>query len=421
MHDDENDPRDHESRKRKDSRAGGPLAGVRIVDLTLAMAGPLATQRLADMGAEVIKIEGPERPDFTRQAPMADVWIGGETTPYLSLNRNKKSLALDLKAEAGREVLYRLVETADVVMQNFRPGVAERLGVGFAELSKRKPDIIYVSISGYGRSGPMAARPGQDLLVQSFSGLLWNAGVEGGPPHPSPVYMVDVMASHLASEGVLAGLVQRDRTGEGAEIDVSLLGAALEVQIQELTTYLTTGREAPRGRHPYASTWMEPPYGVYRTSDGWLALAQSSLADIADVLGSDELRAAAGEKPQDPDDRESINAWRDRIYPVIAREIASWKTADAVDAFFRAGVWSGPVNDYDALKDDPRFADYFVTYAHPRAGTLRTTAPTIAFSSQSHTEIRGAPGLGEHSEEILRSLGYSEEEIRDLHDQGTTT
>lgn len=396
----------------------GALAGLRIIDLTLAMAGPLSTQRLADMGAEVIKIEGPARPDFTRQAVMADVLLGGETTPYLTLNRNKKSLAIDLKSEAGRAVLYRLVESADALVQNFRPGVADRLGVGYEALRAIRPDLVYVSISGYGDSGPMVERPGQDLLVQSFSGLTWNAGLKDGLPHPSPVYMIDVMASHLASEGVLAGIIRRDRTGQGAEIKVSLLGAALEVQIQELSTYLTTGREAPRGTQPYASTWMEPPYGIYPTADGMLAIAQSSIAAVADVLKSDALKRLAGEKPADPEDRDAINAWRDRIYPAVAEGLKTWTTEDAVQAFFKVGVWSGPVNDYAAVKAHPQFKDYFVSYDHPRAGRITTTAPAIRFSSDPEPVLHGAPALGEDTASILEGLGYSGPEVQALKQAG---
>ena len=398
--------------------AAGPLSGLRVIDLTLAMAGPLSTQRLADMGADVIKIEGPTRPDFTRSAVMADVLLGGETTPYLTLNRNKKSLAIDLKREAGRAILFRLVETADAVVQNFRPGVADQLGVGYAALSALKPDIVYVSISGYGDEGPMMARPGQDLLVQAFAGLTWNAGAKDAPPHPSPVYMIDVMASHLATEGVLAGVLQRQRTGKGAEVKVSLLGAALEVQIQELSTYLTTGRTAPRGAQPYASTWMEPPYGVYRTADGWLAIAQSSLAAIAEVLRSPALAALAKEKPKDPEDREGVDAWRDRVYPVVAEAVAGWRTQEAVEALFAAGVWSGPVHDYAAVKRHPQFESYFVTYEHPRAGTLTTTAPTLRFSTDPAPPVRGAPALGEHTREILEGLGYSDAEVAALISEG---
>ncbi len=398
--------------------SGGPLAGLRIIDLTLAMAGPLSTQRLADMGAEVIKIEAPGRPDFTRSSPMADVLLGGETTPYLTLNRNKKSLALDLKTEAGREVLYRLAKTADAVVQNFRPGVAERLGISYEQLKSLKSDIVYVSISGYGDSGPMVERPGQDLLVQSFSGLTWNAGVSGGLPHPSPVYMIDVMASHLASEGVLAGILQRDRLGRGSEIKVSLLGAALEVQIQELSTYLTTGRTCQRNNVPYASAWMEPPYGIYPTADGHIAIAQSSLSAIAKVFGSDELAQLAGGKPQDQDDRAGIDAWRDKIYPVVAAHLASWRTDDAVRAFFDAGIWSGPVNDYAAVKAHPQFEGFFVTYDHPRAGPITTTSPSIRFSTDPEPRITGAPALGEHTGAILTSLGYGAGEIEHLQAAG---
>jgi crotonobetainyl-CoA:carnitine CoA-transferase CaiB-like acyl-CoA transferase len=292
-------------------------------------------------------------------------------------------------------------------VQNFRPGVATRLGIDYPSLSTIKPNLVYVSISGYGDEGPMVARPGQDLLVQAFSGLTWNAGSEDSLPHPSPVYVIDVMASHLASEGVLAGIVQRMRTGKGSEVKVSLLGAALEVQIQELSTYLTTGRLAPRGSQPYASTWMEPPYGIYRTADGWLAIAQSSLAAIAKVLGSDTLARLATEKPSDPEDRVGINAWRDRIYPVVAEAIAKWRTDDAVEAFFAAGVWSGPVNDYATIRSHPQFGSYFVTYEHPRAGRITTTAPSVRFSTDPQPEIRGAPRLGEHTPEILEELGYS--------------
>ena len=401
-----------------DPDATGALAGLTVIDLTLAMAGPLSTQRLADMGADVIKIEAPTRPDFTRNAVMADVLLGGETTPYLTLNRNKRSLALDLKADAGRAVLYRLIGRADALVQNFRPGVAGRLGIDYATLKAIKPDLVYVSISGYGDTGPMVERPGQDLLVQSFSGLTWNAGIKDGLPHPSPVYMVDVMASHLASEGVLAGIIRRDRTGQGSEVKVSLLGAALEVQIQELSTYLTTGREAPRGTQPYASTWMEPPYGIYPTADGMLAIAQSSLSAVADVLQSEALRRLAVDKPGDPDDREAINAWRDRIYPAVAEGLRRWTTEEAVHAFFKAGVWSGPVNDYAAVKAHPQFADYFVTYDHPRAGRITTTAPAIRFSSDPAPPMRGAPSLGEDTADILRSLGYSDRDVRTLTEAG---
>lgn len=395
----------------------GPLSGLTVLDLTLALAGPLCTQRLGDMGADVIKIEGPERPDFTRTAPMRDQYLGGETTTYLSINRNKRSLALNLKSEDGRALFCRLVETADVVIQNFRPGVAERLGVTFEKLKEINPKIVYVSISGYGDSGPMLDRPGQDLLVQSFSGATFNAGVADGLPQPSPIYIVDVAASHNACEAVLAGIIQRDRHGVPVEAKVSLLAAVLEVQIQEITTYFSTGARAPRGAAPYASTWMEPPYGIYRMTDGHIAIAQSSLSAMAEVLGAGELAELAAARPQ-PTDAEALSAWRDKVYPVVAAALAERPVKPTVQALHMAGVWCGPVQDYDQLAQNPQSGGLFAEIEHPRAGTIRTLAPAIRFSTQPNPSLRPAPSLGAHSADILTGIGVDGDEFERLKQAG---
>lgn len=395
----------------------GPLSGITVLDLTLALAGPLCTQRLGDMGADVIKIEGPNRPDFTRAAPMRDQFLGGETTAYLSLNRNKRSLALDLKTEDGRELFYKLVEKADVVVQNFRPGVADRLGVNFDKLKSINPKIVYVSISGYGDTGPMVERPGQDLLVQSFSGTTFNAGVTDGLPHPSPIYIVDVAASHNACEAILAGIIQRDRQGIAVEAKVSLLAAVLEVQIQEITTYFSTGARAPRGKAPYASTWMEPPYGIYRMADGYMAIAQASLSAIGKVLGSEELERLATEKP-DPKDGAALLAWRDRVHPVVASALADREVEQTVQALHNAGVWCGPVQDYDALARNPQSEGLFVEIQHPSAGKIHTLAPAIRFSTQLNPELRPAPKLGADSAEVLSRIGVDSGEFDRLKKKG---
>lgn len=395
----------------------GPLAGLRVLDLTLALAGPLCTQRLGDMGAEIIKIEGPSRGDFTRTAPMRDAWLGGETTPYLSINRNKRSVAIDLKAPKGQALFLRMVRDADVVIQNMRPGVAERLGITFEALKAANPRIVYVSISGYGDTGPMLPRPGQDLLVQAFSGTVMNAGTEGGLPHPSPVYIVDVAASHNACEAVLAGIIQRDRRGVAVEAKVSLLAAVLEIQIQEITTHMTTGRTGQRGSQPYASTWMEPPYGIYRTRDGHIAIAQSSLALIAEELSSNELAEAAASRP-DPADEAALQAWRDRVYPLVQAALLPLTTEEAVERLTARGVWVGPVQGYDELIAHPQSEGLFATVEHPRAGPIRTLAPAIAFSTHPRPPLRGAPGLGEHTAEVLRGFGVGEAEIEGLRREG---
>lgn len=395
----------------------GPLSGITVLDLTLALAGPLCTQRLGDMGADIIKIEGPNRPDFTRAAPMRDQYLGGETTTYLSINRNKRSLALDLKHKDGKALFYKLVETADVVIQNFRPGVADRLGVNFEKLRSINPRIVYVSISGYGDTGPMVERPGQDLLVQSFSGTTYNAGLADGLPHPSPIYIVDVAASHNACEAVLAGIIQRDRQGLAVEAKVSLLAAVLEVQIQEITTYFSTGARAPRGSAPYASTWMEPPYGIYRMADGYMAIAQSSLAAIAAVTGSEELRRLAAARP-DPKDGEGLTAWRDQVYPVVASALADRPVEPTVQALHDAGVWCGPVQDYDGLASHPQSAGLFAEIDHPSAGKIRTLAPAIRFSTQLNPALRPAPRLGADSADVLMRIGIDSSELDRLKEQG---
>src|SRR5690606_2509631 len=198
--------------------ATGPLAGLRVLDLTIALAGPMCSQRLGEMGANIIKIEAPGGGDFSRYSTMAGITKFGDATTFVTLNRNKRSLILDLKAEAGREALYRMVRDADVLIQNFRPRVAGRLGIDYATLSAINPRLVYGSISGYGEDGPLKDRPGQDLLLQSFAGLTLNGGRASELPHPSPLYMVDVSASHLLTEGVLAALVARGVTGRGQEI-----------------------------------------------------------------------------------------------------------------------------------------------------------------------------------------------------------
>ena len=395
----------------------GPLAGIRILDLTLALAGPLCTQRLGDMGAEIIKIEGPKRGDFTRTALMRDVRLGGEATTFLSVNRNKRSLAIDLKTEKGKALFLRLVAESDVVIQNMRPGVAERLGITLESLKQANPKIVYVSISGYGDSGPMLPRPGQDLLVQSFSGTTFNAGTLDGMPHPSPIYIVDVAASHNACEAVLAGIIQRDRKGIPTEAKVSLLAAVLEIQIQEITTHMTTGRRGQRGSAPYASAWMEPPYGIFRTADGYLAIAQSDLSVIARVLGAEELGRLAATRPS-AEDVEGLQRWRDAVHPLVQAALAPLETDLAVTTLDTAGVWCGPVMTYDELIAHPQSDGLFATYEHPRAGTIKTLAPAIRFSTQPDAPMRGAPALGEHTTEILSEFGLPETEIETLRAEG---
>ncbi|MCA0422493.1 MAG: CoA transferase [Proteobacteria bacterium] len=377
------------------------LDGVQVLDMTLAMAGPLATSRLGDLGADVIKVESPTG-DFSRHWPVDGYWHGQESNAFLMLNRNKRGVCIDLKQEKSRDILIELVKRSDILVQNYRPRVAKKLGIDFETLHKINPRLVYVSISGYGDSGPMVDRPGQDLLVQSFSGLAFNGGSEDGLPQPSPVYMIDTCASHLAAEAALAGYIEAARTGQGRHFKVSLLAAALEIQIQEISTYLNTGRLAPRSAYPFASVYMEPPYGIYRTLNGYLAIAQARFPDLAKAFGEPDL-AVLGEQAPPHSDLEARKAWRDRVAKRVSDYVARYTTEDLIEKLTPLDIWVNPVMNYEDLAKHPQFAPLCRTVEH-KSGSYRTLAPAI--DTMERTEITTAPMLGEHTDAVLEELGY---------------
>ena len=387
--------------KNSENQISSVLEGVRVLDLTIAMAGPLATSRMSDLGAAVIKIESPTG-DFSRQWPIDGYWHGAESSAYMMLNRGKRGICLDLKQEATKAVLHRLVEQSDIVVQNFRPRVAAKLGIDFETLNRINPKLVYVSISGYGDEGPMVDRPGQDLLVQSFSGLAFNAGVEGGLPHPSPVFMVDTCASHLATEAALAGYIEALRTGKGRHFKVSLLGAALEIQIQEISTYLNTGRLAPRSNEPFASVYMEPPYGTYRTKDGFLAIAQARFAALAKAFNDPALEAIGDEAPGHQQ-VEARRIWRDKAAQRIAAHIVAHSTDELIALLTPLDIWVNPVQSYAELAQSPQLVPFLTEIEH-EGGTYRTLAPSI--DTGEERKIKTAPRLGQHTQEVLGELGF---------------
>lgn len=389
------------------------LNGVKVLDLTIAMAGPLATSRMSDLGAEVIKVESPAG-DFSRQWPIDGYRHGQESSAFLMLNRGKRGICLDLKQDASKAVLHRLVERSDILVQNFRPRVAAKLGIDFETLHRINPKLVYVSISGYGDEGPMVDRPGQDLLVQSFSGLAFNAGTDDGLPHPSPVYMVDTCASHLATEAALAGYIEALRSGCGRQFKVSLLAAALEIQIQEISTYLNTGRLAPRSERPFASVYMEPPYGIYRTADGFLAIAQARFPALAEAF-SDPSLANLGEIAPPHADTAARRAWRDKVATQIAAHIGAHRTDELISRLTPLDIWVNPVHSYADLAAHPQFAP-FVTEIEHAGGPYRTLAPAI--DTGERRKLGTAPRLGEHTDEVLADLGFDIEARQTLRMTG---
>ena len=322
----------------------GALAGLTVLDATQMLAGPIAAMRLGDLGADVLKIEPPGIGEFNRTHGFADVDVNGEMTTFLALNRNKRSVAVNLKSADGVQVLYDLVAKADVFIQNYRVGTAQRLGVDFDTLHKINPRLVYCSISGYGQTGPGAGRPGQDLILQGYSGSMFSVGAASDLPTPGALWAADAMTGYSSVIGILAALWSRQRTGLGQHVDVNMLATVLDAQIQELVTYLNCDIVPERHEESSAHAWIPAPYGVYRTSDAWLTMAMCPLDVLGEALDNDRLRVMS-------DYREGHrNA--DEVYRIVRPLIERRSTAEWIEHFDRYNIWTGPVYDYRALEAD---------------------------------------------------------------------
>jgi crotonobetainyl-CoA:carnitine CoA-transferase CaiB-like acyl-CoA transferase len=385
----------------------GVLDGYRVVDLSIAMAGPLAAMRLGDLGADVIKVE-PVTGEWQRHAPAGGATGNRVNASFLSLNRNKRSLAVNLKSDEGRDIVHRLAATADVFLQNYRPGVAERLGMDHGTISGLNPRVVYVSMSGYGETGPYVSRPGQDLLLQAMSGAMLSTGRDGDPPAPAGTYAIDAITAYSAFEGTLAALLHRERTGEAQRVSVNMLDAAIAVQMQELSVFTVGGVPQRRGREPHGHTYIRAPYGVFATKDGYLALGMPRLDGLAVALDLPELAGMDG------------HTQRDEITSTVARRLPERTTAEWLEICARHDLWAGPVYGYAELVADPqvRHNGSFVTYDHRTEGTVTTPGFPYGFSATPPEVRRGAPLVGEHTAEILGELGYPAERTAELVEKG---
>ncbi|MFD0253800.1 CaiB/BaiF CoA transferase family protein [Streptomyces sp. NPDC127113] len=390
----------------------GVLAGYRVLDCSIAMAGPFAAQRLGDLGADVVKVE-PVTGEWQRHAAAGGAAGNRINVSFLSLNRNKRSLAVDLKDPAGKEVLRRLVAGADVFLQNYRPGVADRLGVDYASLAAINPSLVYVSISGYGEDGPYAQRPGQDLLLQAMSGAMLSSGRSREAPRAAGQYLVDAVTASTAFEGVLAALLHRERTGEGQLVTVNMLDAVTTLQMQELSVHTVGGLPQTRSAEPHAHVYIRSPYGAFQTSDGYLVLAFPPLKKLGEILGEDSFLSMEDEE----------HGWthRDEIFARTAARLTTRPSRHWLDAFAAAGIWAGPVYGYADLVQDPqiRHNGTFVTYDHPTEGRVTVPGFPYKFSATPPRIDRGAPLVGEHTREVLTEAGLAEREIEDLFATGT--
>lgn len=389
----------------------GPLTGVRILDLTQFMQGPWATQLLGDMGADVVKLEPPGG-EWERHYTFSDVWLNGESALFLAMNRNKRSIVVNLKDPAGRQIALDLAASADVLVENGRPGVMERLGLGYDDVRAVNERIIYASATGYGPDGPYARRPGQDLLVQSLSGLASITGPGDGPPVAAGTPVADQQGARLLALGIVLALFHRERTGEGQRVQTNLLAGLVDAQCQELVAALNGGIVPQRSRAGVAHAMTPAPYGIYATADGFIALAQGSLAVLAEVTGVARLAEieAAGQ---------AFDA-RDEVKELLDEALATRPTAEWLEALGERDFWCAPVNDYAALPEDPQVvhAGLLTTMAHPKAGEVRMPNIPISLSASPGGLDRPPPLCGEHTDEVLAEVGYDVERIAELRAAG---
>ena len=385
----------------------GILSGIRVLDCSIAMAGPFAAQRLGDMGADVIKVE-PTTGEWQRHVSAGGARGNQINVSFLSLNRNKRSLAVDLKAAEGKALLLEMVKTADVFLQNYRPGVAARLGVDYETLSKINPRLIYVSMSGYGEDGPYRNYPGQDLLLQAMSGAMMSSGSADQPPSPAGQFLVDAITAYTAFEGALAALFHRERTGEGQLVQINMLDAITTIQMQEMSVFTVGGKPQTRSAEPHAHSYIRAPYGVFATSDGYISIAMASLKTLGRLI----------EEPFFADLDDETDSWthRDEIYACVRRRLVHRTSEEWLTLFRENDIWCGPVYGYADVVEDPQIKHNgtFVEYDHPTEGRVKTPGFPIKFSKTPSAIERGAPLVGEHTREILGETGRDPAEIEAL-------
>jgi CoA:oxalate CoA-transferase len=393
----------------------GPLEGIRVLDLTQVLFGPFATMLLSDMGAEVIKIERPEVGDIARgNGPI----VRGQSTYFLSLNRGKKSVSLNLATEEGAAVFLKMVKNADILVQNFKPGTMEKLGLGYEKVREHNPRIIYVSGSGFGQDGPYAGKPAFDIIVQAMGGVMSITGEEGGPPLRPGVSYGDIAAGLFLCIATLAALEERHKSGEGQYVDISMLDCQVAVQENAFVRYLNTG-EIPHAigtRHPVIT-----PFQTFETSDGSIAVALRG-----GVKDQWPLFCAAIDRVDIIDDPRFNDGWQRTLHhgelePIIIDAMKKKTTQEWVGELERMGIPCGPVNTIDKVAGDPQVnaRNMIIDVQHPEAGTFKVVNSPFKFSRSSYKVEKASPELGEDTEDILERLaGITKEEISRLRDEG---
>jgi crotonobetainyl-CoA:carnitine CoA-transferase CaiB-like acyl-CoA transferase len=368
-----------------------PLSGLRVLDFSQFLAGPVAALRLCDLGAEVIKIERPQGGDLCRSMVVNDQRLEGESLVFHTFNRGKKSVAADLKKPADLEAVRALIETADVMIHNFRPGVMERIGLGYDTVRALNSRIVYGAVSGYGTTGPWRDKPGQDLLVQSLSGIAWLNGNAADGPVPTGFAMLDVATAGNLVQGILACLVRRGVTGHGGIVEVDLLSAAIDMTFEQFTCFLNDDEKQPtRHASGNANPYQPAPYGMYKTADGFMACAMAPLARIAELLDAPAVARFA---------QDQAFSHLNEIKAIVADVFATHPTQHWLDILEPAGVWCAEVMDWPQFvaSDGFKALDPIQTIRSASGATARTTVCPIRIDGAQLKSPEGAPALGAHN------------------------
>jgi len=390
-----------------------PLSGLKVIDLSRFIAGPYCTMKLGDMGAEVIKVETPGKGDDSRE--LGPPFLEGESAYYLSFNRNKKSITLNMREEKAKEILRQLIADADILVENFRIGVTEKMGLTYEDVRKIKEDIIYCSITGYGHNSPYREKPSFDVMVQGEAGLMSITGFPDGPPQRLGVAIADILGGFHAVEGILLALLVKNKTGKGQFIDVSLMDSIIAILTYQAGNYLATGKAPQRvgNRHP-----MITPYESFETEDGYVIFAvgnQRLWESFVKTLGREELNS-------DPRfaDMKSRNQNPAELKAIIEEITRQKKTEKWVAVMEEAGVPCGRIRTIDQVLTDPHVAarEMVVEKEHPLAGPIKLIGVPTKLSLTPGDVTLPPPTLGQHTEEILTALGYSKDEIAKMQEQG---
>jgi crotonobetainyl-CoA:carnitine CoA-transferase CaiB-like acyl-CoA transferase len=377
----------------------GALSHLKVLDFTALVQGPLATQILGDLGADIIKFERPEG-EWSRHWGIGNGRTHGELDSFLAFNRNKRSVAVDLKDPATRERILALSETADVVVSNFRPGVMDRLGLGYADFMARNEAIVYAYSSGWGQTGPYAKRPGQDMLAQAASGIHWFQGTRDMPPTAAGVGVADLFTGLHLAVAILAAVSYRQQTGLGQQVEVDLFSCVTALQQQELTYFLSHGNIPERPTRNFGAIFVGAPFGTYATADGYLVIAMTPCPILAEAIDVPELARF--------DTNELMMEHREEAFDLIAERLATDTTEHWLEVMLAHDVWTAPVQTYDTLVEDPQLLHNGLLWDVPvgpgtggEAPTFRTVGSPFTFSRTPTWVRRGVPRVGQHTAEIM--------------------